>query len=566
LQLIIREYLSMLKESRELDSLLGDLLLSMEIEPISRAQIGVRQYGVDLAAVGLDPEDGVTKKLFLFTIKSGDINRSGWDAAKQGVRSSLNEIIDVYIPNHLDKNHKQFPKKIIVCCNGELKQEVQQNWTGYQKQNATKAEFDFWGADKLSLYISEYFLDEYLFPESARKKIRRSLSLVGLPEYDLNHFYTLVDEILFDRKLPKSKGRVQEKKRLKAIRLVHLALRILSSWGEEEGNTKPGLLAAEYTLLRVWDWMRLMNLLTNTKTLREFYAIYYTTYQKIAAYFFNKIFKHCHTRDGLFGWGPGAEVVEYPIRVFEIIGIISTLGLGQYFEYATTENNHRKQDMLAIAETLAKVIHNNTAANSPCFDGHSIDICLGLMLLSLSGHKETAEKWIQDLTGKICFAFRTGKHFPVSTDSYDDLIALEIGQASTKEDLTSCSTIFPILAQWCAKLDLKETYKNLFESVKKVFPQSSMQIWYPDEKTDNVLYKQDASRSGTTLIINLPETLAEVRKQMENVWEHVLAPEQISCLSKNGFSIIGLIASRHFRTPVIPAYWQVRKRPEQLNK
>ena len=92
----------MLKESGELDSLLGDLLLSMGIEPISRAQIGVRQYGVDLAAVGPDPEDGVTKKLFLFTIKSGDINRSSWDAGKQGVRSSLNEIIDVYIPNHLD--------------------------------------------------------------------------------------------------------------------------------------------------------------------------------------------------------------------------------------------------------------------------------------------------------------------------------------------------------------------------------------------------------------------------------------------------------------------------------
>lgn len=552
----------MLKESGELDSLLGDLLLSMEIEPISRAQIGVRQYGVDLAAVGLDPEDRDTEKVFLLTIKAGDIDRNNWDTKKQDVRPSLNEIIDVYIKNHLDSKYKKLPKKIIVCCNGELKQEVQQNWTGYQKENATKAEFDFWGADKLSLYISEYFLDEYLFPESARKKIRRSLSLVGLPEYDLNHFYTLVDEILFDRKLPKSKGRAQEKKRLKAIRLVRLALRILSSWGEEEGNSKPGLLAAEYTLLRVWDWMRLMNLLTNTKTLREFYAIYYTTYQKIAATFFNKIQKHCHTRDGLFGWGPGAEVVEYPIRVFEIIGIISTLGLGQCFEYVATRNNDRKQAMMAIAETLVQVIHNNPAANSPCFDGHSIDICLGLILLSLSGHKETAKKWIQDLTGKICFAFRIGKHFPVATDSYDDLIALEIGQASTKEELTSCSTIFPILAQWCAILELKEAYKNLFESVKKVFPHSSMQIWYPDEKTDDVLYKQNASRTGTTLAINLPESLDEVRYQMENVWEHVLAPEQLSCLSKKGFSIIGLIASRHFRTPVIPVYWQRRKATE----
>ena len=47
----------MLKESGELDQLLADLLLCMEIEPISRAQVGVRQYGVDIAAVGPDPED-----------------------------------------------------------------------------------------------------------------------------------------------------------------------------------------------------------------------------------------------------------------------------------------------------------------------------------------------------------------------------------------------------------------------------------------------------------------------------------------------------------------------------
>ncbi len=566
MQLIIREYLSMLKESGEIDSLLGDLLLSMNILPISRAQIGVRQHGVDLAAIGPDIDNKNVEKVFLFTIKAGHIDRNNWDTKKQDVRPSLNEIIDVYIPKHLDDQHRQLSKKIVVCCNGELKQEVEQNWVGYKEQNIKEGiEFDFWGADKLSLYVSKYFIDEYLFPESARKKIRRSLAFIGLPDYELSHFYALVDEILFDRKLPKSKGHSQERKRLKAIRMVHLALRLLSTWGEEEGNSKPGFLAAEYTLLRVWDWMRLMNLLNNKKTFKEFYHIY-LTYQKIAANYINKILKHCYTRDGLFGWGPEAEVVEYPIRVFEIIGILSTFGLSHFFEYLATQNNNRKQDILSVADALVNVIQNNPATNLPCFDGHSIDICLGLMLLSLTGNRETAAYWIQDLTGKICFAFQLGKHFPIATDSYDDLIALEIDQAATKEELTSYSTIFPILAQWCAKLGLKETYAFLLESVKKVFPHSSMQIWYPDEKTDNVLYKQNASRTGTTVVIEFPRTIDEIRKQMQDVWEHVIAPEHISCLSKKGFPIIGLIASRHFRTPIIPVFWQSRKQLNQLKK
>ena len=243
MRLIVREYLSMLKESGELDYLMGDLLLSMDIEPISKAQIGVRQYGVDLAGVGPDPDDNRTEKVFLFTIKAGDINRNNWDTKKQDVRPSLNEILDVYIPNHLDSNYQQLPKKIVVCCNGDRKQEVEENWSGFTEQNAKtpELEFDFWGADKLSLYVERYFLDEYLFPESARKKMRRSLALVGLPEYDLSHFYALVEETLFERNLPKSRSRSAKKKRLKAVRLIHLALRIIFKWAQEEGNLKPAL-------------------------------------------------------------------------------------------------------------------------------------------------------------------------------------------------------------------------------------------------------------------------------------------------------------------------------------
>ena len=73
LRLIVQEYLGLLKESQELDDLLPILLAAMRWENVSGAQRGARQYGVDLAAVGKD-HDG-KKKLFLFVIKSGDINR-----------------------------------------------------------------------------------------------------------------------------------------------------------------------------------------------------------------------------------------------------------------------------------------------------------------------------------------------------------------------------------------------------------------------------------------------------------------------------------------------------------
>ncbi|MCW8128509.1 hypothetical protein [Microbulbifer halophilus] len=130
MKLILREYLALLKESDELDALLPDLLLSMSISPISQPQKGVRQGGVDVAAVGKHPETG-DKALFLFVVKQGDLGRRDWDSSEQSVRQSLNEVRDVYLHGHVKPEHKKLPKYIIVCTGGDLKQDTQQAWSGY---------------------------------------------------------------------------------------------------------------------------------------------------------------------------------------------------------------------------------------------------------------------------------------------------------------------------------------------------------------------------------------------------------------------------------------------------
>ena len=158
MRLIIKEYLALLKESNELDFLLPNLLLSMGIEPISFAQVGVRQYGVDVAAVSTLEDK--KKTLLLFTIKQGDIGRNDWDSTEQSVRQSLNEIHDVYLVSHIRPEHTNLKKKIILCTGGILKQEVEENWNGYIKSNTQKGklEYEFWGGDALSILIENVHL------------------------------------------------------------------------------------------------------------------------------------------------------------------------------------------------------------------------------------------------------------------------------------------------------------------------------------------------------------------------------------------------------------------------
>ena len=105
MNLLIKQYLSSLRERGELDAILPDLLSESGFRVFSRPSIGTRQHGVDVAAVGEDI-DGV-RKVFLFSVKAGDLTRPDWDSNEQSLRPSLNEIQDVYIPNRIPSQYKR---------------------------------------------------------------------------------------------------------------------------------------------------------------------------------------------------------------------------------------------------------------------------------------------------------------------------------------------------------------------------------------------------------------------------------------------------------------------------
>jgi hypothetical protein len=105
MKLILKEYLRSLKERNELDALLPDLLTEMGMIVTSLPQRGTRQNGVDIMAVGKNTNQEDT--VFLFSVKDGDLNRTHWNGeSDQALRPSIEEILDVYIPNRIPEEHK----------------------------------------------------------------------------------------------------------------------------------------------------------------------------------------------------------------------------------------------------------------------------------------------------------------------------------------------------------------------------------------------------------------------------------------------------------------------------
>ena len=210
----------------------------------------------------------------------------------------------------------------------------------------------------------------------------------------------------------------------------------------------------------------------------------------------------------------------------------------------------------AVAEILAALIQNNPSALAPSFDGHSIDIGLGLLALSVLGPKKEAAGWLDQLCHHVLFGYRVGRHFPISSDSYDDLVALRFDGDMPIAKLADLSTPVPLLADWFAVLDLPESYRDFQAGVAQIIPKTHLQMWFPDEATEEILYRANAAyERGTTLgSIHFPERLEDLKARIERLMRRSVF-EKLSCIEQ-GWPALGLIASRHFRTPLIPEYWQ----------
>jgi hypothetical protein len=550
MRLVIREYIAMLKESRELDSLLCTLLLAMGIEPWSQPQIGVRQDGVDIAATGKDPEDG-KEKVFLFVIKQGDIDRNSWDSGKQAVRPTLVEVLDIYIPNRIPPEFKKLPVQVVVCCGGNMRQDVEQNWTGFAKQHRRRqVAFSFWGADRLTLLLEKHLLNEFIFSTGSQKLLRKTLATVGEPDANIENFSKMVSNILDEIKPSNTK------KAVKALKSINLALRILFHWCIEEDNLNPAYLAAERTLLAEWDWLRKNSLWKKALFISGFDDLY-NTYLDISSTYFEKLRPLFLVQDGMSRYAC-TNTLELHLWAFETMGRIAIYGINLLGIYSAHKDKHILAGIERVADTLNQFIRNNPITRSPAIDGHGIEIGLVLtMFTAIPRYHNVAREWLNEMIGKISFAYKCGCHYPVSSDSFDDLLDMNFHVAKDKKELTALSTLFPLFAEWCLLLNDRDAYDHLMSELAKTFPHTNLQLWFPDATTDDFLYKTNAGlHSGASYCsIDYPLKMDDLGAEIKALQNKVFDARELSCM-KMGMPILALISSRHFRTPVIPLFWQ----------
>ena len=561
MKLIIREYIASLRERGELDAVLPDLLTELGFTVYSRPMIGVRQFGVDVAAVG-DGEDGI-RRVHLFSVKSGNLTRSDWDGGSvQSLRPSLNEIRDHYIATRIPPEYSKLPVAICLCFGGDISESVRDEVMGYIKQNQTsQVSYEEWNGDRLAEAILKGVFRESVLPNELRRHLRKSIAMVEEPDVAFLHFSRLIDCIL-------SGVGVKPAVLLLRARLVNICLWMLFAWAREAGNVEAPYRASEYIVLRVWHLLR--NLIGKRSKsayiagslfggLVELqFSIWSELYEK-------KILPHARTRHAISTMVGSHSAVDINLKLFESLGRIALRGLWLVWDASKTnplpnildDDDEVSTAIDSIASNLVSMVSNNRVLLSPIKDDQVIDIALAITLLATRRKFHNAIKnWLDALASNCAFAYRTHGPYPTSHRSYWDLVEHPVERTEEyRREATQGSVLYPTIALWATVLKADNAHQTISQFKDEELDHCSFQFWVPSEDSVEKLYI-DGDTHGASF--NDIPVKASSRETLDLVEAECSASPYFDELSaiKLGHWPVLLTACRHYRLPLPPHLWR----------
>lgn len=553
MKLVIKEYLASLKERGELDAILPDLLSQMGLNVFSRPARGTRQNGVDVGAVG--SISGATEKVYLITIKPGDLTRASWNAdSAQAVRQSLDEIQDTYIPNRLPTEHRGKEIAICVCCGGDIQEQVREQWEGYCSQRIKDGlSFEEWNGDKLAELIQANFLREDLLPDNSRSLLRKSLALLDEPEASNQHFSRLIASL----SEIESKS---EPAQLTALRQIYLCLWVLYAWSRDGGNLESAYQSAELALLHSWFIALGYQGLTSKQAEAiqlTFFSILSTYLQITRAYQEKCVLPHVRKQHGLSSAVRASNRLDVNLRLFDVLGRLGTAGLWAYWSATQCTDKQNEQEQQILAETrhylmaIRHLIESNPALLLPIKDDQAIDVSIALLVSSFQDDaREFIDSWLPEMLGRAKFAYTTHGTYPCVHDRYSDLLEHpKKGDDEYRKNATSGSILYPIMALYAALYDIDELYQGVANFKKEHLEHCNFQYWFPDETSEKAIYKNTEVHGAVASHVGVHRTKQDFIREILDECEQSPHFKELSAV-KFGLWPIIIVACRHYRLPV----------------
>lgn len=558
MKLVFRQYLASLRERRELDAVLPDLLSELGYTVLSRPSIGTRQYGVDIAALG-PPDAAGKQRLYLFSLKQGDLTRADWDGTPQALRSSINDIIDVYVPTRIPPAHRTRDVVICLCFGGEIQEAVRDNVTLFtQAETKPGLSFEEWNGDYLAGLLVEGILREHLLDPQIRTHFQKAVAMVDEPDVAFKHFASLI------RQLCATEG-TSPKQRTTILRQLYICLWVLFVWARDAGNLEAPYRASERVLLQAWPLIQ-GDVAKSTKASEEIGAAYADLvdlhFRIWDALVGEKILPFVGTEHALSVAVGSASPVDVNLKLFETLGRIAMRGLWMLWVKSGTQllPEHKPDwgspEATALAQQIILLIRSNPILLTPIADSQAVDVAIALLFLSMMGGWDAgARSYAEGLVQRVSYAYRTHNRYPTTHDDYRSLIQHPRERTDAyREGETKGSTLFPLLGIWVSSLGPADAAGFFAKFAAEKLNHCNCQFWLSGTDSESKLYTGDTHHGVALCNVPITENGEDAMRVIAAESGRTSPFNNLSAVKLGHWPIVAL-ACRHYRLPLPPNLW-----------
>lgn len=483
LRLLLEDFLGLMREDGELDVFLPMLMAAMGHEVVYRPQKGSRQYGVDIASVGVD-ESGETR-LHLWLVKCGDIGRTDWNSGPQSIRQSIDDIRDVYLRSHVAPEHKSLKRKLLVVTNGDFLANLNETIAGYLEQwcRRTRTTAEQVNGSKLAAWTERHLLDEYVLPPSNRTLLRRMLANVSNPELCVLVGRELIDEVLGVALEQAKSVAATAKRRIAALRGVRTALRVLLAWATAEDNLRAAYDLHQYAVLAAWARLHGQFQLGDEKLAQE-YSSLVLELSAVAEAYHQRMDAYYVVQDAFANALPDHLLVS--ATVFDELGRLGQQGCFWAFYGVVSGGTAFDLAVHRYVHRVKMLLRSHSCSALPAYDYHATNVHVALLLLMAAGEREVAEEWLRSLCQRLSAAASARRYLPM-TALFEDALAVRHGREEAAEELYNTSRLFPILCTWAAALGMVSTYTFLRDEVMRDLRGVTPNFWSSEHGFDAVV-------------------------------------------------------------------------------
>ena len=556
MKLLVRQHLQAMKERGGLDVLLPQLLSEMGYEVIHHPRVGGRQAGVDVAAVGPDPDADGERSLLLFVVKAGDVGRADWDRNQQAVRPSLAEVVDDYVPNRVARQHRDLPVAVCVCMGGEIQEGIRSAWRGFIETNSRDGlRFREWNGDRLANLILSGILNQELLDPDHRSHFQKAIALVSEPEESCRNFRCLLDALTEDLD-PGKAGTTR-------LRQMMICLWILVTNGVDAKNLEAPYRACELALLHAWDVLNLCPERARTRyaermeIFEHVLSLYFTVGQMLLV---DKIGPHASTLHALSASVRSRSMLDVNLGLFEILGRMVLLG---HWHHAVAclpdcaepaEHLSKRDDVLSLA---ISAINNNPTLVVPIRDDHQIEIAMLMLLAQSCGRIEHVDGYLRAVGSGMAYRYHRRSDWVTCLQDYRRLASHPVDRDDEYfRRSTAGSILVPFVHVGLERLGAREDLEKFQRVVKGKLAHMTQQVWVPRECTDSATWRHGRS-VGTAVPVPALQLEGGTHSLSDEVCEIAAEHDALRRMEavRRGMYPVFLTACRHHRMPVPPHLW-----------